>query len=372
MRGRIVLVIMLLVVCATQATALSFSKKVVVQEYYADPYSVDVSSMPSLDSMPVDKPYDGIDWVKVDLPEPCVSGDGSKTFIMVSRGSSNNLLVYFEGGGACTDYITCKFMVTTLHPEFSQSVLMSKLGIFNRANPLNPFKDWTIVYIPYGTGDVHIGNRVMKYYFFKYSKTVYHVGYVNAVVAMRWIASQGNFEKIVIAGSSAGGYATVLHTLTAREIFGKSIVVINDAGPGLVSERDPKFTFEASVESWGWTQNLPPDALSYLGDEPVYALAYTFEKYSDIIYGFFEDERDFVIGVAFLKYSQSEFKKKLLEVTSDLRNQFPDNYYRFLVDKSMHTALELPRVYWLNVDGIYLFQWIEKLIGGQPVDLVET
>jgi len=78
---------------------------------------------------------------------------------------------------------------------------MSNLGIFSRANPLNPFR--TIVYIPYSTGDVHIGNRVMK----------------------------------------------------------------------------------------------------LQGSEPVYALAYTFEKYGILPIGFFE---------VFLRYSPKEFKEKLL------------------------------------------------------------
>jgi hypothetical protein len=375
-RKFVLLAVLMAIVIATPATSawLFGKKKEVLKSYYADPFQVDISSMPELSSMPVDDPADGVDWVKIDLPSPCVSGDGSKTFIMVSRGSSNNILIYFEGGGACTDYVTCSLTVITLHPKFWQSKLMAQLGIFNRANPLNPFRDWTFVYIPYGTGDVHIGNRVMKYYspIFHRSKVVYHVGFVNGVVAIRWAAQQGNFDKIVIAGSSAGGYATALHFLTAREIFGKPIVVINDAGPGLTSERDPSFSYEASIESWGWDQNLPADALGYIKDgEPIYAIGYVFDKYGDSLYGFFEDKKDFIIGTAFLKYTGSEFEQKLLKVTSDLRNMYPSNYYRFLVDGRLHTALPLPRFYYLNADGLFLFQWAKKLVDGEPVDVVE-
>ncbi len=376
MKSRAALVLALFVLlAATNAIGFGFSekKKVVVDEYYANPFEIDISSMPSLSSMPIDDPSDGIDWVKVDLPPPCVSGDGSRTFIMVSRGSSNNLIVYFEGGGACTDYVTCSLTVITLHPKFTMSKLMAKMGIFNRANPLNPFRNWTFVYIPYGTGDVHIGNRVMKYRIplFGLSKTVYHVGFVNAVVALRWIAQQSDFDKIVIAGSSAGGYGTVMHFLTAREIFGRSVVVINDAGPGLVSEKDPKFSFDAAAESWGWLQNLPEDALSYVRDEPIYAIEYVFDRYGDSVYGLFEDKKDLVIGTAFLKYSPSEFEEKLMSVTSEIRSEYPNLYYRFLVNGYMHTSLELPRFYTVKIGDLHLYQWVKRLVNGNPVDVVE-
>ncbi len=372
MRARFVLLLLLIVIAIPEAAAFG-KKKIVIDEYYANPFDVDISSMPSLKSLPIDNPSDGVDWVKIDLPSPCVSGDGSKTFIMVSRGSSNNLLVYFEGGGACTDYVTCSLTVITLHPKFTLSKLMAKMGIFNRANPLNPFRNWTFVYIPYGTGDVHIGNRVMKYKLglFGISKTVYHVGFVNAVVAMRWAAQQGDFNKVVIAGSSAGGYATAMHFLTAREIFGRSLVVINDAGPGLVSEKDPKFSFDATVESWGWLQNLPDDALKYVKDEPIYAIEYVFDKYGDSTYGFFEDKKDLVIGTVFLKYTPSQFERKLLSVTSDIRSDYPNHYYRFLVNGVLHTSLELPRFYTISVNGMHLYEWVKRLINGNPVDVVQ-
>ncbi len=339
----------------------------IVREYYANPFEVDISSMPDFHSLPVDDPSDGIDWVKVDLPPPCVDGKGKRTFIMVSKGSSDDLLVYFEGGGACTDYITCTFGVITLHPKFWLSKIMGHFGIFDRKNPLNPFRNWTILYIPYGTGDLHIGNRVMRYHSIFGSKTVYHVGFVNAVVAIRWIA-QWDFDRVVIAGSSAGGYATAMHFYTARKIFGKPIIVINDAGPGITGKTG-KFTFERTAECWGWLQNAPEGMLDYIEDEPIYAIGYVFDRYGDSIYGFTEDVGDYIIGTIFLKYGD-EFGHKLVSVTSELRERYPEHYYRFLMNGRMHTALELPRFYRIEVNGIKLYQWVEMLINGEGKDII--
>ncbi|TDA31752.1 MAG: hypothetical protein DSO04_03415 [Hadesarchaea archaeon] len=44
--------------------------RVVVKDYYADPFGVDLSPMPSLSSLPADDPRDGTDWQEVPLPRP--------------------------------------------------------------------------------------------------------------------------------------------------------------------------------------------------------------------------------------------------------------------------------------------------------------
>jgi hypothetical protein len=347
----------------------------IVSEYYTNPYDVDISTLPSLSDIPVDDPADGTDWVKIDLPPPCVSGDGGSTFIMVSKGTSNNIFVYMQGGGACTDYLTCNVMVTTLHPDFSQTSQVDE-GIFNRTNELNPFRDWTFVYIPYSTGDVHSGNRVVEYYNPLNphdSMVVYHVGFVNAVTAMRWVASQGGFEKIVIGGSSAGGYGTVMNFYSAYDIFNEPIVAIDDAGPGLVSKVDPAFKLDRTLEVWGWGENLPSEAMDYVYEkgEPIYGIGYVLDQCDECIFGLFEDQKDFTIGTLFLKYPGFKFRRVLLGVTSDLRDLYPDNFYRFLPYGRSHTVLELPRFYTEEICGTYVYEWVNGLISGNPKDFVE-
>ncbi|MEM4503788.1 MAG: pectin acetylesterase-family hydrolase, partial [Archaeoglobaceae archaeon] len=208
------------------APALALGEYDVLVEKYADPFAIEVSSMRPIESLPIDNPNDGIDWIKVPLPKPCVNGIGKETFVMVRRGTENNLLVFFEGGGACADYATCKPLLCTnfetckpflgigsvvaLESKFWFLSTYYRGGIFDVKNPKNPFRNWTILFIPYNTGDLHMGNRVVKYYDDDgNSKTIYHVGYVNAIVALRYIA-QKDWDRVVVAGSSAGGYGTLL------------------------------------------------------------------------------------------------------------------------------------------------------------------
>lgn len=83
--------------------------------------------------------------------------------------------------------------------------LFAYTGIFNRSNPLNPFRNWTYVFIPYDTGDVFSGDRVMEYCGIGINGmmdcvTTYHVGFVDAIMAMRWAAAQGPGNKWSLQG----------------------------------------------------------------------------------------------------------------------------------------------------------------------------
>ncbi|MEM1981822.1 MAG: pectin acetylesterase-family hydrolase [Candidatus Hadarchaeales archaeon] len=334
----------------------------------------------------IDDPANGIDWEKIYLPYPCVNADNKRTYIMVSKGSSNNLLIYLEGGGAATDFVTYYTMAFSYICE----LLPPKCGIFDRRNPDNPFRDWTFVFVPYCTADVHSGNRVMKYLNPinpKKSKVVYHVGYVNATVALRWAAQEfQNPGKIVLAGSSAGGYGTLAHALNVIEIFNQPVVIINDAGPGLTSKRNPNFTLEMTDYCWGFLQNQPENVRKIILErgEVAYGLLYFLDlyndpKYRDSIYALYEDQKDFVIGNVFLWYTGKEFKERLLEVWGELKNSCPNNLFRFLPFGMGHTVLYgYPLVgsdfYTREINGISVCEWVKGLLrleGRQPMDLVE-
>ena len=95
--------------------------------------------------------------------------DGQFSF-WAKKGKSDNLMVYFEGGGACWDNYTCTFplggagpgfFVPAIHPLTDPNAFD---GVFKSSNAKNPVKDWSVVYIPYCTGDLHAGSATKTYF----------------------------------------------------------------------------------------------------------------------------------------------------------------------------------------------------------------
>ena len=109
--------------------------------------------------------------------DPRISrGNGSQYKFFVRRTSSPDLLFFFEGGGACWDYDTCSGRTGGLGAANPNGIADDYMQLFtakyvspivNGADPGMPFrsrtdlitKNWNIVYLPYCTGDVHIGDR---------------------------------------------------------------------------------------------------------------------------------------------------------------------------------------------------------------------
>lgn len=114
-------------------------------------------------------------------------------FFYAKQGTAKGkVVVFFEGGGACWDAVTCSLPRLPGVPPQLAGVYKQEIpasddptvldGLFNLSNPANPVKDWTFVYIPYCTGDVHLGSKDVTYQnvignpFVPASYTIHHRG----------------------------------------------------------------------------------------------------------------------------------------------------------------------------------------------------
>ena len=128
----------------------------------------------------------------------CSDGSGFKYW--VHKGSPTKVMFYLEGGGACFTADTCKpdaktYKVTVGHDD---NLAGLTTGIWDWSNPANPFKDWSVVWVPYCSADVHIGNTTHDY---GSGVTVQHKGYVNATTALKKMAELfPTAEQVVVTG----------------------------------------------------------------------------------------------------------------------------------------------------------------------------
>ncbi|WNG16468.1 pectin acetylesterase-family hydrolase [Cystobacter fuscus] len=194
------------------------------------------------------------DWSKVELPgTTCGNGSQYKFFVHRSTTGSQNLLFFFEGGGACWDYDTCSGragVIGAANPNGITDDYMTQFTakyvspIVNGADPGLPFrsrtdiatKDWNIVYMPYCTGDVHVGNNVATYADQTGQQpplSWHHSGYKNSLAAINYAKNQfPNVQKLLVTGFSAGGTATSASYYFVRRIINPARgYFLNDSGP---------------------------------------------------------------------------------------------------------------------------------------------
>jgi hypothetical protein len=195
------------------------------------------------------------EWRVVPLHGETACSDGSPYSIFTRKGSSQNLIIHFSGGGACWDNITCAAPITWASlfdgdvrqlksfyfPDVPKIVPAILTGLFDSENQSNPFKDWNVVFIPYCTGDLHIGNTTNTYAVDGKQFEIRHNGRNNSLAALQWVFDNYKLPgKILVSGESAGAYGSAFWApYVAGQFQDKRIYQLSDASM-LTSNRWPE------------------------------------------------------------------------------------------------------------------------------------
>lgn len=175
-------------------------------------------------------------WTWVDVPDSRC-GNGAATGIGVNlTDRSDDLFVYFAGGGACWDVNTCFVLNAAVNIEsgydgddFAQDATTT-VPAFNRGVPNNPLRDMSWVYVPYCTGDLHAGNKATTYSALGQTREVHHVGGANTAHFIDVIQTLGAHQRVFVSGSSAGGYGAQLNAHRFIDAF-PEVHVLSDSAP---------------------------------------------------------------------------------------------------------------------------------------------
>lgn len=193
-------------------------------------------------------------WQRVELAGTTCSDGSQYKFWIHDNAKSSNLLVLYEGGGACWDYASCSGQrghLGAANPNgipgnyISQTKAKYVSPLLNGADPGLPLirnksniatQGWDVAYMPYCTGDVHIGNNITTYSDPTGQKppfNFYHTGFKNSTSALDFLAEQfPDINKLLITGFSAGGVASGTIYQEARErLKPKRGYMLNDSGP---------------------------------------------------------------------------------------------------------------------------------------------
>jgi len=185
---------------------------------------------------------------------PAICSHSTPYSFFYKRGSgadANKLLVYYQGGGACWDALTCGQPVYDPDVTAGDNPANTTTGFGDLTNPLNPFRNWSAVFIAYCTGDVHWGNNT--------DGGIHHNGFNNAKVVEKFAREHFvNPSEVFVTGSSAGAYGAILHGIYLHEVFlASTFNVVGDAGAGVIT---PAFN-QIQENAWHVQEHLP----TYIG-----------------------------------------------------------------------------------------------------------
>ncbi len=324
-------------------------------------------------------------WVPI---EGSMCSDGSQTGIGIETGpgASPNVLVFLDGGGACWDYLTCWVANTAPRRSFGAATLDERIrearagSVLDRDAPGNPYKDFTFVFVPYCTGDVHSGARSPTYV--PATAEWHHNGRVNVSKAFEHLAiALPPPAKVVVSGSSAGGFGSLLAFKKAKAAWPTAKgYLVDDSGPPLANI--PTLTIGLWVASW----DLATVVLDVCGDAcgdifnptlapviPALAATYPGDRFAllsstrdDVIRGFFGE---FTTTFPYVQQMDAqEFEASLRALANDIEDDSPETppgeTHVFIVPGTTHPMLDRPGNF--TSEGVTLFEWLRRQVEDDP------
>lgn len=307
--------------------------------------------------------------------------DGSVTGIGVEEGPSRDVVLFLDGGGACWDFATCwqygtaaqgsgPFGFAQFDPEVRSLVPGS---LFDRTAAGNPYKDFTFVFVPYCTGDVHAGDTQRVYS--PAAAAWHHRGRANLAADLVWLgANLPAPSRVVVTGSSAGGFGALLAFDLAKKTWaGAKGYLVDDSGPPL------REIPQSSVYAWYASWDLAPVLDPLCGTACKQDLSLTFTslraRYPDDRLALLSSTQDSTMRWFYADLSAfpptqmpamtyENGVRALAAAIEDDSTAPPGETHAFVVAGTSHTMLGNPGGF--SSQGMSLWSWLGQQVGDDP------
>ena len=342
----------------------------------------------------IDKVKEG-KWIRVRADKDCVCASGKKHYMYLNKGRKDSLLIYFSGGGLAWDEKSAHFPMGAKSfikgegfgyyvSDMPPFVLLPMKGMLDTENEKNPCSGWSVAYLPYTTGDFHIGEseRVLEYKGKR--KKVFFNGRKNAEKSLEFVFQKyKNPKNIIICGESAGAFGSSFYVKQIAKNYSKSnIVYVCDSA----HLRYPKW--DEVLKIWG------ADVQRLYGFEAGCDLAKdSLIKNSEVLK---DKVPQLMINTIYDKVL-SEFRMKMLEedkcieaaakewneelksVISEIEEK-AENLHMFLTESGFddktgttpHVITRSDMFYNAKEDGVSVCDWIKNALNGELSDIGES
>ena len=333
-------------------------------------------------------PVGPIDYEGATLNPRCGFDANPDYHFFVKRGTVNKLVVYYQGGGACWENLTCNIPVCKNRVDLSfDDPDNATAGFADLSNPDNPFKDWNAVFVPYCTCDVHFGDVDQIYVGVLPDVRVSHRGYQNAKTVEKF--ARENFlkpEAVFVTGSSAGGYGALFHGPFLRRVWPRSrFSILGDASNGVITLD----FLQNEFENWNFLANIPddiPGAVESIsgGDGMVGYLEAVANYFPDTKWanyttgydggtggqtGFYNVMlQNSPLGALSWWNASCEFHDVMVEQAADTAARVPSNYRYYIGAGSAHTMYGSDKVYSDQSGGESqtILDWVNDMLAFDP------
>jgi len=307
----------------------------------------------------------------------CIAGTPFSAF--TRAGNPDKLLIVEQGGGACwQDFYNCNVLSEAQEPP------APPFGIWDFSSKDNPFRGYSIVYMPYCDGSVFTGDNDVTDANFPFGPVRFHRGLRNQTAGMDLaMATFPDAQKITVAGSSAGGVGIAgFAPFLVRFLYGNNvkISVFNDAGPVTVN-LDPnnllaQADIEARADDWDFGKFYPASCTDCSDEGQATAIIeWRLDNDTEVREAFYETDADLTNRFfTRLLADPAGFRDLVVTEHGLLNDAHPDRYKRFIVSgDTSHTALQSPLFYIQEADGVLLSEWTDDFIKRSSgwMDIVE-
>jgi hypothetical protein len=208
---------------------------------------------------------------------------------------------------------------------------------------------------------VHGGDRIAVYTDSP-GGTVHHVGHSNVLAYLKRVAATYTApRRLVVAGSSAGGFGTLVNYEAVRSYYPAAQgFLVDDSGPPLEFNGGP--LIQVGFASWGIADVLDPlcGGAGVCEADLSKGLAALIRKHPDDRFSLLSWSTDPTIS-QFYVITETDFTNQLLTMTADVIDP-AINARAFIAVGNNHTMLGAPGS--VSPNAISLVTWLDQQVSG--------
>ncbi len=320
-------------------------------------------------------------WEEIAPGGDTICARGAPFSFFVRSGDPSKVIIDFIGGGACWDGRSCAPGTAT----FTDSVdsVRNRIGgpltgVYNDANPDNPYQGWTHVVIPYCSGDLHWGNATRSYQSPSGTQfTIHHKGAANTAAVLNWVKERlPEPIRVHVNGCSAGSYGSIFWSPFIQEQYpNATLTQFGDAGAGILV---PGF-MSVGIRQWDflpaapyWVPGLNPAETDYNQIELDQFYSRVANHYPQMQLSQFTTSYDFVQTFFYTRMGgrQDDWNPAMRASFGRINGSAP-NFRSFIARGDQHCATVDDDFYTVTSGGTQLSSWLKSYVNLQPVSNVD-